>query len=161
MKIYLATDHAGFELKEKLKTYLSGLGHNVADFGALTYDADDDYPDFIRPCAEAVVAEEGSFGVILGGSGQGEAMCANRVAGARCALYYGKAGSQTDMTGNTLDMIASTRTHNNANMLSLGGRFLSDDEAKSAVKTFIETPFSGDERHVRRINKMDSGSSPE
>ncbi len=156
MKIYLATDHAGFELKEKLKTYLSGLGHDVVDKGAFAFDAQDDYPDFIRPCAEAVAGDAGSFGVIMGASGQGEAMCANRVRGVRCALYYGKAEKQqTDMSGHSLDMIASTRMHNNANMLSLGGRFLSETEINEAVKTFIETKFSEDERHVRRINKLD------
>ena len=158
MKIYLATDHAGFELKEKLKVYLGGLGFEVVDKGAFMFDAQDDYPDFVRPCAEAVATDEGSFGVVMGASGQGEAMCANRVLGVRCALYYGVAGTQTDMSGDTLDMIASTRMHNNANMLSLGARFISEDEAKNVVRKFIETKFSGDERHVRRIIKIDAMS---
>ncbi len=143
-KIYIGSDHAGYELKEKLKTYLSGLGHAVEDKGAYSYDANDDYPDFITPVAEAVAKEEGSFGVVLGGSGQGEAICANRVKGARAALYYGK----------SIDIVKLAREHNNANILSLGGRFLSDDEAKEALALFLETPFTNDERHVRRINKF-------
>ena len=91
MKIYIGTDHAGFELKNKLKDYLSnlGLGYEVIDKGAFSFDADDDYPDFIRPVAEAVASEEGSFGIILGGSGFGEAICANRVKGARAVVFYG------------------------------------------------------------------------
>lgn len=156
MKIYIGSDHAGFELKEKLKTYLGELGHTVEDKGAFVYDKDDDYPDFIKPVAEGVAGEKGSFGIILGASGQGEAMCANRVAGARTALFYGKAGKdQTDISGNTLDMIASTRMHNDANILSLGARFLSEEEVEGAIKIFLETKFSGDERHIRRIKKLD------
>ncbi|MDE2079078.1 MAG: RpiB/LacA/LacB family sugar-phosphate isomerase [Patescibacteria group bacterium] len=156
MKVYFASDHAGFELKAKLIEHVRELGYEAEDCGALTYDADDDYPDFIAPCAKKVAADLGSFGIVLGASGQGEAMCANRVKGARCALYYGApAKEQTDMDGNELDMIASTRAHNDANMLSLGGRFLLDDEAKAAVEKFLATPFSNAERHLRRIKKLD------
>ena len=154
MKIYLGTDHAGYELKNKLRDYLTGLGHEVDDKGPFAFDKEDDYPDFVRPCAEAVASDAESIGIVLGASGQGEAMCANRVPGARCALYYGKAGSQTDMSGLTLDMISSTRQHNHANMLSLGARFLSEEEAKSAVDTFIKTAFSNEERHARRVAKL-------
>lgn len=156
MKIYIGTDHAGFELKEKLKVFISDLGYDVEDMGPFVYDADDDYPDLIRPVAEAVASDTGSMGVILGGSGQGEAMCANRVNGARAAVFYGGASTQTDVTGNTLDMIASMREHNNANIISLGARFMSEDEVKDAVKRFLELPFSGNERHLRRINKLDN-----
>ena len=156
MKIFIATDHAGFELKEKLKVFITGLGHTVVDQGALNFDAQDDYPDFIRPCAEAVVLNNNSMGIVLGASGQGEAMCANRVPGARCALFYGQVGNtQTDMSGSILDMIESVRQHNDANMLSIGARFLNEEEAEKAVKLFIETKFVGDERHVRRIEKLD------
>lgn len=155
MKIYIGSDHAGYEVKEKLKTFLTNMGHEVADKGPFTFDKDDDYPDFIRPVAEGVVSDPGSFGIILGASGQGEAMCANRVPGARAALYYGPTSrKQTDMLGNVLDMVGSTRMHNDANILSLGMRFVSEDEAKDVIKTFLETPFSGDERHLRRINKL-------
>ncbi|HUC88464.1 MAG TPA: RpiB/LacA/LacB family sugar-phosphate isomerase [Candidatus Paceibacterota bacterium] len=143
MKIYIGADHAGYELKENLKTYLTGLGLEVIDKGAFELNNNDDYPDFITPVAEAVAKEE-SFGVIIGGSGQGEAMCANRVAGIRASVYY----------GHSLDIIKITREHNNANILSLGARFITIDEAKEAIKLFIDTKFSGDERHIRRIRKF-------
>ncbi len=158
MKIFIGADHAGYEAKEKLKVYLSGLGHEVKDFGAFTLDKTDDYPDFIRPVAEAVAEGpelEERRGIILGASGQGEAICANRVHGARAVVFYGgPAKSQTDMSGNILDMIASTRMHNDANILALGMRFLNFDEAQEAVKIFLATKFSEEERHVRRINKF-------
>ena len=147
MKIYIGADHAGYELKENLKTYLIGLGLEIIDKGASELNNNDDYPDFIRPVAEAVAEDwetKGSFGIIIGGSGQGEAMCANRVKGIRASVYYGHA----------LDMIKTTREHNNANILSLGSRFMTVDEAKVAVKLFIDTKFSNDERHVRRIKNF-------
>lgn len=153
MKIHLGSDHAGFELKEKLVVFLRGLGHDVSDHGARALDENDDYPDFVIPVAKAVVKDSGSRGVILGGSGQGEAMAANRVSGARpatggarAAVYY----------GGPLEIVKLARKHNNANILSLGARFLSEDEAKEAVRLFLETDFSGDERHIRRIEKIDS-----
>lgn len=155
MKIFIAFDHAGFELKEKLKVFLSNEGHDVEDCGAFTYDADDDYPDFIRPCAEKVAATPGSFGIIGGASGQGEAMVANRIPGVRAALYYGEPDrKQTDMGGKELDMIASTREHNDANILSIGSRFLSEAQIQEKIRTFLATPFSGAERHARRIAKF-------
>ncbi len=161
MKIYLATDHAGFELKEKLKEYLGGLGHEVVDKGALDFDVQDDYPDFIKPCAEAVAADAGSFGIVLGGSGQGEAMSANRVKGVRAAVFYGPMlpMGAADVNGrqstDPFELITLAREHNNANILSLGARFLSDDDAKKAVKLFVEGTFSGAERNIRRITKLD------
>jgi len=154
MKIYIASDHAGYELKNKLKIYLENLNHEVEDKGAFTLDPNDDYPDFITPAAIAVAENPGSMGIILGASGQGEAMCANKIKGIRCAVYYGASGSQTDMSGNTLDMIASVRQHNNANMLSLGARFMTEEEAQHAVRVFLETLFSDEERHIRRIAKF-------
>ena len=144
MKIYIGTDHAGFELKEKLKIYLRELGHDVEDMGAHELNAEDDYPDFIIPTAESVAKDNGSLGIILGGSGEGEEMAANKVSGIRAAEYYG---------GN-LDIITLARKHNDANILSLGARFISEEEAKDAVKIFINTPFSDEERHVRRIAKI-------
>jgi ribose 5-phosphate isomerase B len=155
MKIYIGADHAGFELKEKLKIFLQELGHEIEDKGAFHFDKDDDYPDFVTGVAEGVASEKGSFGVVLGGSGQGEAMCANRVHGVRTATFYGEPQvNQTDISGNVLDMIASTRMHNDANIISLGARFLTDEQAKNAIKIFLETKFSGDERHIRRIKKL-------
>lgn len=146
MKIYLGADHAGFELKGKIIPFLKELGHEVEDMGAHTLEALDDYPDFIRPVAEVVAANPGSRGVILGGSGQGEAICANRTSGARAAVYYGGA----------VDIVILSREHNNANILSLGARFIEEGEAKDVVKLWLETPFSGDERHMRRIQKIDA-----
>lgn len=153
-KVYIASDHAGYALKEELVPYIGTLGYEVEDLGAHALDAEDDYPDFITPCAMKVVADTGSFGVILGASGQGEAMAANRIQGARAAVFYGApTATQQDAVGHTLDLIASTRMHNDANILSIGARFVSADEAKEALRKFIETPFSGEERHVRRIGK--------
>lgn len=144
MNIHFATDHAGYELKEQLKEYVTTFGHAVTDHGAFSMDANDDYPDFITPCAQAVAADPASLGIILGGSGQGEAMCANRVSGARAVVYY----------GGTSEIIILGRQHNNANLLSFGARFVTLDEAKAAMKLFLETPFSGGERHVRRLAKF-------
>ncbi len=145
MKIYIGSDHAGYELKEKLKVYLGELGHEVDDKGAYSKDANDDYPDFIVPVAQAVVADGFSIGIVLGGSGEGEEMSANKVDGVRACEYYG---------GN-LEIVKLSREHNDANVLSLGARFVSEEEAKQAVKIFIETPFSGDPRHIRRISKIE------
>lgn len=144
MKIYLGADHAGFELKEKLRSYLTDLGHDVEDKGAFSFVSGDDYPDFVMPVAESVSSDKESLGIVLGGSGQGEAMVANRVNGVRAIEYYG---------GN-LDIVRLGREHNNANIISLGARFITEEEAINAVKIFLETPFSNEERHVRRINKF-------
>ncbi len=144
MKIYIAADHAGYGLKESLKAHLAGLGHAVEDMGAAALDAGDDYPDFVLPAARAVAAEAGSLGIVIGGSGTGEAMCANRIAGARAAVFY----------DGPMEIVRLAREHNDANILSLGARFIADDDAKEAVRVFLETPFSGDERHMRRLAKF-------
>lgn len=149
MKIYIGSDHAGYELKEKLKVYLGELGHEVEDKGAFEYKEGDDYPDYVRPVAEAVAEGpeliEGRIGIVIGGSGEGEAMDANRVEGVRACEYYG---------GN-LGIVKVSREHNDANILSLGARFVNEEEAKQAVDIFINTKFSGEERHIRRIEKLD------
>lgn len=155
MKIFVAGDHGSFELKGKLIPFLESLGHEVEDCGAHTLDTEDDYPDFVRPCAEKVAATPGAFGIVMGGSGEGEAMAANRIPGARAAVYYGPAPRpQTDSDGVALGIIASARMHNDANILSLGARFLTLEEAKEAIREFLETPFKGEGRHVRRIGKL-------
>ena len=142
--VYLASDHAGFELKEEIKKYLLDLGMEVEDMGAFAFDADDDYPDFVRPAAQAVANDpERSRGIVLGGSGQGEAIAANKVQGIRAAVYY----------GGSLDIVKLSRAHNDVNILSLGARFLTVDQAKDAVRLWLETPFEGG-RHERRINKI-------
>jgi len=144
--IYLASDHAGFELKEKIKFYLVQLGYEVEDFGAHFYDETDDYPDFISKAAEAVSKDpENSKGIIFGGSGQGEAMVANRKKGVRAAVVYSF----------NENIVRLSREHNDANILSLGARFLSEDEAKQIVRLWLDTKFSKEERHIRRINKID------
>lgn len=145
MKIYLGTDHAGYELKEKLKEFLSESNYEIIDCGADAFVQNDDYPDLIRPTAEAVAKDDGSKGIIFGGSGQGEAIVANRVGGVRCAVYY----------GGPTEIITLAREHNDANMLSLGARFLSVDEAKNVVELWLETDFSENDRHKRRISKID------
>ncbi len=145
MKIFIGTDHAGFELKEALLPYLRSKGHDVEDMGAYSYDALDDYPDFIRPVAEAVARDPEARGIILGGSGQGEAICANRVKGVRAALYY----------GGPFDIAVLSREHNNANIISLGARFVEEEEAREVIRVWLETPFSGEEKHARRIVKLD------
>ncbi|MDD5152677.1 MAG: RpiB/LacA/LacB family sugar-phosphate isomerase [Candidatus Pacebacteria bacterium] len=146
MKIYIGTDHAGFELKNRLVSFLTKLGHEVKDFGAYSYEAWDDYPDFIRPVAVAVAGDKNSRGIILGGSGQGEAMCANRIPGVRAAVYY----------GGPIDIAILSREHNEANILSLGVRFIEDKEAEKVVSVWLATPFGGEEKHARRIKKIDA-----
>lgn len=146
MKIFIGTDHAGFELKQKLVPFLESLGHEVVDFGAHEYREDDDYPDFIAPVAKEVSADPIARGVVLGGSGQGEAMIANKFSHVRATVYY----------GGTLDIVRLSREHNDANILSLGARFLNEEEAKSAVELWLATPFSGEERHARRIEKLEA-----
>ncbi|HLP86542.1 MAG TPA: RpiB/LacA/LacB family sugar-phosphate isomerase [Candidatus Paceibacterota bacterium] len=142
--IYIGSDHAGYELKEKIKQFLVDSGYEVEDKGAFNIDVNDDYPDFIVPVAKAVASNKGSFGIILGGSGEGEQISANKIDDIRAIEYYG---------GN-LEIVKLGREHNNANILSLGARFIEENEAKEAVKIFLETEFKGDERHVRRINKI-------
>ena len=144
MKIHLATDHAGLELKEKVRLYLSDLNYEVIDHGAYEYDALDDYPDFIFPCANAVSNDPESKGIILGGSGQGEAMAANRVKGVRAAVFYNGPD----------EIIKLSRQHNNANILSLGARFMSEEEMYKIIEVWLSTDFESG-RHQRRIEKLD------
>jgi len=145
MKIHLATDHAGLELKDKIKQHLIELGHDVIDHGAYEYDALDDYPDFIFPCAKAVAEDSRSRGIILGGSGQGEAMAANRIKGVRAAVFY----------NGPKDIIELSRQHNNANILSLGARFMSEEEIYRIIGVWFNTDFE-EGRHRRRIDKLDN-----
>ncbi len=144
-KIFLGADHAGFELKEHVKNYLLRLGMKVEDKGAYKFDLQDDYPDFIVPVAKKVAEDPANNkGIIFGASGQGEAIAANKIKGIRAALYYG---------GNT-EIIKLSRTHNDANILSLGTRFLSEEEAIEAIKIWLGTDFSNEARHARRIKKI-------
>lgn len=162
MKIYIASDHAGFLLKQQLVEYLSNaLQYDVEDCGATELSPNDDYPDLIKPCVEKMVADEGSLAIVLGGSGQGEAMAANKVKGARCALFYGEASATgaIDAEGapalDGFDIVRLAREHNDANVLSIGARFVTKDAAKEACRIFLEAPFTGQERHARRIKKIE------
>ena len=163
MKIYIGTDHVGYELKEELKKYLSelDLGYKVVDKGAFEFDKDDDYPDFIKPVAEAVANDPERRGIIIGGSGQGEAICANKTKGIRAVVFYGpkEAEGSVDVSGrestDAFELVKLAREHNNANILSLGIRFQTLDEAKFACELFLSTKFPADERHMRRINKIE------
>ena len=147
MRVHLATDHAGLELKNIIKEFLLNNGHEVTDHGAYEYDALDDYPDFIFPCAKAVSKDQESKGIILGGSGQGEAMAANRIKGCRAAVYY---------NGPT-EIVKLSREHNNANILSLGARFMTQDEIFQIINIWFSEPFAAG-RHTRRVEKLDQFS---
>ena len=141
MKIAIGSDHAGFRYKEIIKQNLAGLGHEVKDFGTDS-EAAVDYPLFIRPVARAVAGGEAERGIVLGGSGNGEAMAANRVKGVRCALCWNTESARL------------ARQHNDANMLSLGQRLLTEDVALEIVRVWLDTPFEGG-RHLRRIQLLD------
>jgi ribose 5-phosphate isomerase B len=161
MKIAVTTDHAGYVALQKLKEYLAFSGHQVMDYGPTSLDPDDDYPDYMFPAAQAVASGECEVAIILGGSGQGEAMAANRIKGVRCTVFYGPvtAKAPIDAEGHTSDdpyeILRLSRQHNHANVLSLSGRFLSLDEMKKAAMIWLGTPYSDAERHVRRVRKLD------
>lgn len=159
-KVLIASDHAGFRMKMALVKHLATLGYEVEDLGAHELMKDDDYPDFITPLARRIGADPELRGIILGGSGQGEAMCANRVPGVRAIVFYGKmrATDTLDAEGghseDGYDPVRLARRHNDANVLSLGARFISGSEADDAVRIFLDTPFSDSGRHSRRIAKF-------
>ena len=142
MRVHLGSDHAGFELKTKVARRLRQLGHEPVDHGPLAYVDGDDYPPHCLRAAEAAVLELGSLGIVIGGSGNGEAIAANKVKGARCALAH------CDETARL------AREHNDANVMSLGARVISEEEALRFVDLFVSTPFSGEPRHARRIAQL-------
>ena len=141
MKIALGTDHAGYEYKEAVKTHLQSLGHEVQDFGTFSNDSVD-YPDFVRPAAESVAEGTCDLGVVFGGSGNGEAMVANKVKGVRCALCWSEETAQL------------AKEHNNANLLSIGQRQIDQDLALKIIDTWLNAQFEGG-RHIRRIEMLD------
>jgi ribose 5-phosphate isomerase B len=145
MQIFLASDHAGFALKNSLLAFLRDKGYEVEDVGPHVFDEHDDYPTFCIPLGQKVAQNKGSFGIVVGLSGQGEAMAANRVRGARAAVYYGQ----------STEILTLSREHNDANILSLGAKFISVDEAQEATVLWLTTAFSGDARHMRRIQELD------
>ena len=144
MKIYIASDHAGFHLKKQLIQYLKVKDFEVEDCGAYELNEADDYPDFIIPCAQKVANDSSSVGIVIGGSGQGEAICANKVKGIRAAIYNG---------GDAKTIGRLAKEHNNANVLSLGARLISPDDAKKAVSAWLDDEFEGG-RHVKRLDKI-------
>ncbi|MFH8463624.1 ribose-5-phosphate isomerase [Streptomyces sp. NPDC017991] len=142
MRVYLGSDHAGFELKNHLVEWLKSAGHEPVDCGPLIYDAQDDYPPFCLRAAERAAADPEGLGIVIGGSGNGEQIAANKVAGVRAALAW------------SVETAALGRQHNDANVVAVGARMHSEEEATKFVETFLSTPFSGDERHVRRIDML-------
>jgi ribose 5-phosphate isomerase B len=142
MRIHIGSDHAGLELKAELIKHLTENGHDVSDHGPHEYDALDDYPDFCIPAAEAVAKDPSSLGIVLGGSGNGEQIAANKVKGIRAALAW------------SIETAKLARDHNNANVIAVGGRMHEISLVKEIIDTFIASPFSNDERHVRRIKKI-------
>jgi len=142
MRLHIASDHAGFVFKVELLAHLKSAGHDVVDHGAFEYDAEDDYPAFCISAAKSVAVEPGSLGIVVGGSGNGEQIAANKVRGIRAALGY------------TPEIAALTRQHNDANVLGIGARMHSTEEAFAIVDAFVAEPFSGDARHQRRIDQL-------
>ena len=140
MRLHIGSDHAGLELKSELIAHLVNNGHDITDHGPYEYDALDDYPVFCIKCAEGVAVDIGSFGIVLGGSGNGEQMSANKVKGIRAALVW------------SIETAKLAREHNNANVISIGGRMHSEEFCLELVDTFLAEPFPGDDRHVRRVN---------
>lgn len=160
MKVYFAADHAGFELKQQLVPYVRSLGHEVEDCGALVMSETDDYPEFMvlaaRKLAADVQSGVESRAILIGGSGEGEAMVANRFKGVRATVYYGPPRqTHTSDSERALDIVSLSREHNDANALALGARFLSLGDAKEAVRIWLERPFGGAQRHARRIKMID------
>ncbi|MDO4908787.1 MAG: ribose-5-phosphate isomerase [Corynebacterium sp.] len=140
MRVYLGADHAGFDTKNAIAEHLKAAGHEVIDCGAHEYDANDDYPAYCIDAAQRVVNDPGSLGIVLGGSGNGEQIAANKVKGARCALAW------------SVETAKLAREHNNAQLIGLGGRMHSEEEALAIVDAFVSEPWSGEERHQRRID---------
>lgn len=147
MKIILASDHAGFELKNKIKDFLNQEGFQVEDLGAQVYEENDNYPELILPAAMRVISDpENTGAIVFGKSGQGEAIICNRLPGARAIVYYGQ----------NLEIIRLAREHNNSNILSIGAGFVGFEEAKEAIRLWISTPFSNEKRHILRNEMLDT-----
>lgn len=142
MKIYLGTDHAGFELKEKIKSYLLEKGFEVKDCGAFEFDKNDDYPDFVSKAAVKTSQDAQSFGIVFGKSGAGECIVANKIKNVRAVLGFSE------------ENVKLAREHNDVNVLSLGSAFVDEKLAEKMVTIFLQTPFTNEERHIRRVNKI-------
>ncbi len=145
MKIYFASDHAGFELKKSLVDFVKNLGFEVEDLGPDSYDENDDYPDYVSKVAEVISKNTEDRGIVLGGSGQGEAMVCNRYPNVRAAVFY----------GGPMDIVTLSRAHNDANILSIGARFVNQNEIGEVVRQWLLAHFSNGSNHVRRIKKIE------
>jgi len=160
MKIFLATDHTGVDLKNKVKEFLKKEGYDVEDCGAYDYHQEDDYPDWIGKAAQKVSENPNERGIIFGGSGEGEAMVANKFRNVRCALFYSPElpthaiDIEGDKSTDPFEILKLTRMHNGANMLSIGFRFIKEDDVFKAIKIWLETPDPTEIRHLRRIEKI-------
>jgi len=156
MRILIASDHAGFELKKTLFQFLKEKNFEITDLGPNELDPEDDYPDFVAPVAKEISENktDKTFGIIIGSSGQGEAMCANRFPRVRAVVFYGDKRLNLE-SEKRFSLLSLSREHNNSNILAIGARFVSEEEAKKAVLLWLETPFSGEVRHLRRIEKID------
>lgn len=160
MKIYLATDHTGLDLKNKVREFLEKENYDVEDCGAFEYNKDDDYPDWISKAAKMVSQNPHERGIIFGGSGQGEAMVANKFKNVRCALFYTPAiptqsvNIEGDKSTDPFEILKLSRIHNQANMLSIGFRFVNEHDVFRAIKIWLTTPDPSEERHLRRIEKI-------
>lgn len=164
MRIALASDHAGYEQLKELQIYLGSLGHECLNLGPASLNPNDDYPQFVASAAKAVASKQADRGIILGGSGEGEAMAANRFRGVRCTVFYGPAvprrlvSAEHRKSHDPYEIIKLSRQHNDANMLSLAGWFVGLADMKHVIKLWLDTSFSGDERHTRRNNQLDEVS---
>lgn len=167
MKVAVTSDHTGLaygSATPQITEFIQKLGHEVVNYGPASLNMDDDYPDFIFPAAKAVASGECQAGIILGGSGQGEAMAANRIKGVRCCVYYGGSApkhpvdAEGHISKDNFEILKLARQHNHANMLSLATRFLDPNEMCRAIEIWLSTPFSDVERHIRRVKKLDEVS---
>jgi ribose 5-phosphate isomerase B len=161
MKIALTTDHAGYEMLKQIQEGLQAAGYECINLGPTQFDPEDDYPAFMFAAAHAVASGECARAIILGGSGTGEAIAANRIKGVRCALFYGPAlakapiDAEGHMSDDPYEIVKLSRQHNDSNVLSLSARFLSPEEMQAAITVWLDTPFTGIERHSRRIAQLD------
>lgn len=150
MKIYFAGDHAGFEMKKSLMEFVLSIGHEAADLGPFSYDPNDDYPDYVIPLAKKIAGKPSAEvrGIVVAGSGQGEIIAMNRIRGARAVF----------ICGCNLEMLKASSDHNDSNILAIGARFCTLDEAKEGITVWLQTPFSNEERHIRRLQKIEAGT---
>jgi ribose 5-phosphate isomerase B len=161
MKIYIGSDHGGYELKNKIVDFLKEKNYDINDMGPHVYDSEDDYPDYIIPTCEKVVEHKDNLGIVLGGSGQGEAIAANKVKGIRAMTFYSPvlAIDAVDVTGrmskDPFENLKLAKEHNHSNVLSIGARFIDFETIKKAIIVWIETPYGNIERHMRRIKKIE------